>query len=262
MFRYLRLYKNFVAFSISRSMEFRFDFTFRIIMDLTFYIVKIYFFKVIFLHANTLVGWTEPQVLIFVATYLTIDAIQMTLISNNAWILPSLVNKGELDYYLLRPVSSLFFLSFRDFAVNSFINFLMVFGFLVYCIVNYTGEIAPINLFLFTILVINGFLIFYFIRMILILPVFWTHNGRGLEMIFWTMGNFIERPDGIYHGIVRTILTTILPFALVASMPSRVLFGEEVYKFTAHCLIVSFCLFVALIFLWRLALKNYSSASS
>src|SRR5687767_11980835 len=99
MMKYLRLYRSFLIFSISRSLEFRFDFTFRIFMDLTYYIVKIYFFKVIFLHTNLLAGWNEEQVLIFATTFLVVDAIQMTLISNNTWIFPGLVNKGELDYY-------------------------------------------------------------------------------------------------------------------------------------------------------------------
>ena len=44
------------------------------------------------------------------------------------WWLPMLINRGDLDYYLVRPVSTLFFVSFRDFAANSFVNLVIATG--------------------------------------------------------------------------------------------------------------------------------------
>ena len=122
LLRYLRLYGYFVRFSTSRTLEFRIDFFFRVFMDLVYYGVNIAFYGVIFLHTELLGGWTRDQSLVFMGGFLLVDAIVMTLFSNNIWWLPILINRGDLDYYLLRPVSSLFFLSVRDFAVNSFIN--------------------------------------------------------------------------------------------------------------------------------------------
>src|SRR5690606_30770987 len=110
MIKYLKLYQYFVKFSLIQAMQFRFDFFFRIIMDCIFYLVNILFYKVLFEHTGGIGGWTESQVLIFTSSFLMMDAIQMTITSNGVWMIPNLVNKGELDYYLLRPVSSLFFL--------------------------------------------------------------------------------------------------------------------------------------------------------
>ncbi|HEX4926103.1 MAG TPA: ABC-2 family transporter protein, partial [Bdellovibrionales bacterium] len=102
MMRYARLYAYFLRFSFSRSMEFRLDFTFRIIMDLLYYVVQIVFYKVIFLNTPGLAGWNEGQIMIFVSGYLIVDALNMTLFSNNLWWLPTYVNRGDLDYYLVR----------------------------------------------------------------------------------------------------------------------------------------------------------------
>lgn len=60
----------------------------------------------------------------------------MTLFSNNLWWLSTYVNRGDLDYYLVRPVSSLFFVSLRDFAANSFVNLLMACSLLAWTITN------------------------------------------------------------------------------------------------------------------------------
>ena len=74
MFRYLRLYSHFVRFSLSKSMEFRIDFFFRIVMDCVYYAVNLAFFKVLYLHTNSLGGWKETDTMVFVGTYLFVDA--------------------------------------------------------------------------------------------------------------------------------------------------------------------------------------------
>ena len=48
MLRYFRLYGNFVRFSVSRALEFRFDFFFRFGMDVIWYAVQFAFFSVIY----------------------------------------------------------------------------------------------------------------------------------------------------------------------------------------------------------------------
>lgn len=104
-------------------------------MDLIYYIVNILFFKVIYLHTPMLAGWSEEQMMVFVALYLLVDAINMTFISSNMWWLPQHINRGALDYYLIRPVSPLFFLSLREFSANSFLNLLIAAGFfLTHCL--------------------------------------------------------------------------------------------------------------------------------
>ena len=149
LLRYIRLFGYFVAFSFSRSFEFRFDFYMRIIMDICYYCVAIAFFKILFLHTGSLGGWGEPEMMIFVAAYCIVDAINMTLFSNNMWQFPMLVNRGDLDYYLIRPVSSLFFLSLRDFAANSFVNLLITFGIFIWAVQRYPEPLGAGKIILF-----------------------------------------------------------------------------------------------------------------
>ena len=128
MRRYLRLYFHFLRYSFSRAFEFRVDFSFRIVMDCVFYAVNLTFFTLLYNQRDQIGGWTIDQAYIFVAAFFFVDALHMTLFSNNMWWLPILVNKGDLDYYLVRPVSSLFFLSLREFAATSFINLIIATG--------------------------------------------------------------------------------------------------------------------------------------
>ncbi len=262
MKRYLSLYLYFVRFSFSKSLEFRMDFTFRILMDTIYYFVNIMFFKVIYLHTPLLAGWNEDQMMVFVAGYLMVDAINMTLFSTNMWYLPFLINKGDLDYYLIRPVSPLFFISLREFSVNSFINFLMTAAFFIYTILQLEGPLQFWNVMLYSALLFNGAILHVTIQMIMILPVFWTQSSRGFVDLFYSMGLAMERPHRIYRGWLRIIFSTILPFALIASYPAKIfLEGLEGKDILITALVTgSFWLLLSLV--WKKGLENYSSASS
>lgn len=262
MLRYLRLYIYFVRFSFSRAMEFRLDFTFRIFMDIIYYVVNIAFYRIIFQHTSLLGGWTEEQMMVFIAAYLCVDALQMTLFSNNMWWLPIFINKGDLDYYLIRPVSSLFFLSLRDFAANSFVNLTFALGIFVWAIVQYSMPVSLAQIFYFGMLLLNGTFIYYLVRMVMVIPIFWTHAGRGFEQIFWNFTRFMERPDRIFTGWVRRILVTILPFSLMASYPARLFLEEFDWFILAHLIVVTMLFFLGVLVFWRQGLRAYSSASS
>jgi ABC-2 type transport system permease protein len=262
MLRYLRLYLYFLRFSFSRAMEFRLDFFFRIFMDLIYYAINIAFYRIVFLHTDVLGGWTMDQMMVFIAGFLVIDAISMTVFANNLWMLPQYINRGDLDYYLVRPVSSIFFLSLRDFAADSFVNLLMATGILAWSLVRYPDPLPASRIVLFVVVILMGTLLRYFVRMAFLIPTFWAHAGRGFEMVFFHLNRFIERPDRIFTGAVRVVLTTVLPFCLMASFPARMLLEPFRPMILLHFLVVFVGFLAGVMLLWRLGLRGYSSASS
>lgn len=262
MWRYVRLFAYFLRFSFSRAMEFRVDFFFRIVMDGVFYAISILFFRVLYLHMPMLGGWNENQMMVFVAGFLIIDAISMTLFANNLWFLTMYVNRGDLDYYLVRPVSSLFVLSLRDFAANSFMNLVMTFGILGWALHGYGGSVTWGNVTLYVVMLANGAYLRYCVRMMTILPVFWLQSASGLETVFFHMARFVERPDRIYTGVARMLFTTALPFALMASFPARLMLEGFSWSVFGTVVGITVLFTVMLRIAWAAALRAYSSASS
>ncbi|MGB1809160.1 MAG: ABC transporter permease [Planctomycetota bacterium] len=251
MMRYLRLYRQFLSFSFSRSLEYRLDFWFRIIMDCIFYMVEIAFFMVIYQHTEMLGEWTFDQTLIFVCGFLLVDAIHMTVFSNNMWVLPIYVNKGDLDYYLIRPVSSLFFLSLRDFAANSFLNLVIASGLLAWALMRYPEPIPPVNLLWYLFLLVNGAVLHYSLQMFFVIPVIWLHSNRGLTNAFFSTTKLGERPDKM-----------VFPLLLMAAVPAKILFEGPSLELIGLTLGVSTFFFLLMIAFWNFALRHYSSASS
>lgn len=261
-YRYLRLYGHFVTFSIGRAFEFRFDFYMRIIMDLAYYAVAIAFYKILYIHTSSLGGWNESQIMVFVSGYLIVDALNMTIFTNNLWAIPQLINKGDLDYYLVRPVSSLFFVSLRDFAANSFINLLFALGIFAWALSNYEPFPSIGQIILYLGLLFNGAVIFFTLNAMANLLTFWTHAPRGFGEIVWTLAKFSERPDAIFRGLTRKVLIFILPFSVISSFPARILLEGFDWSLFFHMLGISALFLTLLNGMWRLGLRSYSSASS
>ncbi|MEK6577965.1 MAG: ABC-2 family transporter protein, partial [Bdellovibrionota bacterium] len=224
--------------------------------------IAIAFFKIIYLHTGQLGGWNEPQIFIFVAGYCMVDALLMTFIANNMWWLPQTINKGELDYYLVRPVSTLFFVSLRDFAVPSLINLAFTFGIMIWAVLRYPVAIPMWKMLIFFLGIVNGCFIFYCLNVMANILVFWTHSARGFGELVWHLARLGERPDRIYRGWVRRILIFVFPFLVISSFPARVVLDPFDWKILAHMIGVSIALFTATLSLWKLGLRSYSSASS
>lgn len=264
--RYVRLYGRFLEFSFGKAFEFRFDFVMRIIMDIVYYAVALAFFKVIYLHTPDLGGWDERHAMVFVAGSLIVDALNMTIFSSNMWNLPLLINKGELDYYLIRPVSSLFFMSLRDFAASSFINLLCALGILAWALARLPVWPGAGRITLFLLCLLNGTVIFYCLNILANMLVFWTQGGgSGFSEIIWSLSKFGERPDTIYRGVVRSVLTFVLPFAVIASFPARLIIDRgqgDTARLLLHMFGISILFLTIVILTWNRALRSYSSASS
>jgi ABC-2 type transport system permease protein len=231
-------------------------------MDIIYYLVNIMFFKVLYIHTPILAGWSQEQMMVFVAGYLLVDALSMTIFSSNMWWLPFLINKGEVDFYLIRPISPLFFLSLREFSANSFLNLIMALGIFIFALSGYSKIFSILEVFLFLLLLLNGVLIYYCCQMLMIIPVFWTQSSRGFQDLFYSMGISMERPDRIFKGCARIIFTFILPFSLIASFPARLFLEKFHWPTFIHLVLVSGSLWGVMLFFWNKGLKNYSSASS
>jgi ABC-2 type transport system permease protein len=260
--RYLRLYLQFIRFSLSRAMEFRLDFFFRVAMDVLFYAVSLAFFSVLYGHTPAVGGWSLPQIYVFVCGYLLVDALYMTVFSNNLWWLPILINRGDLDYYLVRPVSSLFFLSLRDFAANSLLNVALAAGLVAWSLVRYPGALPAGTVLAYLVFLALGTVMLYLVRLAFILPVFWLQSSHGLLEVSWSLTHLGERPVQIYRGWLRLALLTVLPMAFIATVPAEVLFTGLTPARLAHTAAVVGGFAVLTGAFWRRALASYSSASS
>ncbi len=231
-------------------------------MDLLFYVNSLIFYYVLFQSTPQIGGWTLDDAWIFVAGFCVVDAVQMTFFSNNVWWLPFAINRGELDYHLVRPVNSLFMMSVREFATNSFINLILASGLLVWAIERHPVDFDALKILGLALMLINGAFLHYILHALTVIPVFWMQSSRGFEEVYWAFSRAMERPDRIFKGWSWRVFTMILPFGLMASVPTRIFLETEVWQLVLQLVVVTLVLFGVLVFCWNRGLRVYGSASS
>ncbi len=260
--RYLRLYLHFVRFSFNRALLFRMNLVLHVLMDIGWYATQLVLYTTIFNYTHLLGGWTYDQVLIFVGGVFLVDAIEMAVFDNNLWWLPIFINRGDLDYYLVRPVSSLFFLLLRDFSASSVANVAMAGGFLAWALGRYPGHFDALAWLAYACALAAGVLIFSFCKALFCLAAFWTGSDKGFRAIFGSLQRFGNQPHRIYRGWLGLLLSSVLPFAFIASWPTAALLESSPIRIATSALVVAATLLALLAGVWRMGLARYSSASS
>ncbi len=260
--RYMRLYAAFVRFAFQRAMEFRVDFFFRFGMDVVWYAYQLAFFEILFLRTPTLMGLSPADVRVFAGALFVSDAFHMTVFASNLWWFPLQVNQGDLDHALVRPVSSLFFVGLREFAANSFFNLVLAIAILIAMVGAHPTPFGAPRLLLFGALLFVGTILHFAVHMLLLLPVFWMHDVSGLRQIAFGLDTFGSRPDAIYRGWFRRVVTVLVPVALVVSFPVRALLAADPWPAAWQLLATTAVAVLLLALAWRRALVAYSSASS
>ena len=122
-----------------------------------------------------------------------------------------------------------------------------------------------LNIILFIISISIGVLIWYSFEFIIASLTFFLRDFRTGGWLNHEIMKFSMRPDSIYRGFIRKVLFTILPMALVASVPSRLLLygltSQNQKYLIIQILIVSILLVLTRLF-WKIGLKRYESAQS
>ena len=263
--RYIHLWFSIFKYSLARDMEYKTNFIGSLFVDVIYYITWYYFFEVIYSKTSMLGDFDREAILVFLIATFFVDTIFMMLF-DGAGYLREHIRTGSLDFILLRPVNSQFLISFRYIRSYTLVSLLVLSIILYNILIAFHPEsLNLLNIGLFTISLFMGVLIWYSFEFIIASLTFFFRDFRTGGWLSHEVMKFSMRPDSIYKGFMRKILFTILPMALVASFPSRLLLHgltiqNQKYFFTQ--IVVVTILLSLTRFFWKIGLKRYESAQS
>ncbi len=263
VFKYLRISKYFIRVHFFLHTMYRLSFFTALIGKILRGLILIVFFYAIYLNIPAIGEWNFNEILVLIATYLTIEAIiVMTFHRNLFYYFPRDVKRGDFDFSLVKPVNTLFITSFKVFDVFDLFSHLPLIYFWYYIFVNTSLVFAWQNILLFILLLLNSVVFIYAITLIIASTSFWTINSTGLGRFFENLLQTSRYPTTIYSRGVKLGFDYILPITIIATFPSQVLLGQNNWPYFTFALFFSIILLVIAISFWRFALKHYSSASS
>lgn len=244
-----------------REVVYRTNFITSMFVDLVWIVVEFILFTVIYANTDKLGGWTKYQVYFFLGVLFSSDALFTIFFTRNMWQFSDLVNKGELDIMLTKPVSSLFLALTRWINITAVSNLALGLAIAIRFSgpAGFAGGIAWLA---FPLWIAVGVCAALALRFLFCVCVFWTERSWALARMYYQFFGFATKPDSIYPKAIRYLIKTALPFALIGSIPARALMEGLSVNEGLLVFIVLATFFVVDTYLWKEGLKRYQSASS
>lgn len=259
--KYLSIYFAIFRASFIADLEYRTNFVTRIVVDIFWYLAQIITFETLFRHTSLIGSWNLEQTRVFLGILFIIDSTYMVLFNDNLDRFSDKIRKGDLDVILAKPVNSQFMVSLQRAATASLGNLtigLLWFGYSLYKL----PDFEVIRLLWMIFLIPCGVFIVYAIRFFFTSTAIIFTRADNLQFLFYQIYKMGMRPDAIYAPWLRFVLITLIPVALVASIPARALLEPpSIPLFVWSALMCLFSLWLSAKF-WHRCLKYYSSASS
>lgn len=260
--RYIKLWLQFLKISAMADAEYRMNFVVRVFGEFFWYAAQLSVFEVLYTHTDSLNGWDINAVRVFMGTLFLVDGLYMVLFVENLDHFSSLVRKGDLDLYLVKPINSQFMVSCRKVASVYLVNLVLVIGYLIWGLGRLNHPISLEQILAYIVMCICGVLICYCCRLLFGMLVFFLHEAGNIQFIWYSLYRLGTRPDVLYPRYLQIFIMTVIPVAFFASVPSKIFIEGMQWSLVGQALVVTIVFFTLTAYLWKIALRNYASASS
>ena len=259
----LKFLSELIKLRLSHIMAFRLGFFAPFFINTSYYLVQIFAFEAIYGHIDSIRGWGHGEILIFIGTFSLIDTLNMTICFFGVISIPEKIQTGELDLYLTKPVNPLLRITFEK--VNPGAIPLLIFS---ACIITYGMKESSMsfsysNIIGYLFLVFLMAILYYDLELLIRCFAFFVFSVNNLVKIENTATDLCLKIPGIaFSGIHKFIFYCVLPYGVVATLPTQAFTGAlSVKGLIFGAVIVGIFTFLALSF-WIYGVHRYESASS
>lgn len=275
MKRYALTLKLFWSTSIAAEMEYRANFILAALQSLAALGGAVLVLWSLFRTGYEMGGWTWPQALLVVAAYTVLDGFQATVLAPNREQIGEMVREGSLDFVLLKPIDTQFWLSTRKLRIWGVPNLLLGVALAVFAITRLTpvaagsyadaawtvGEVLS-ALLRFSLPMVVGLVILYALGYILSTVTIWFVKMNNITTAMQALLEAGRYPVSAYPHAYRVFFTFVLPVAFMTTVPAQFVIGQAGLPTLAVAVAVALGLLLFARGFWRFALRHYTSASS
>lgn len=261
--RYLSIYGALWRNSLVREMMFKTNFILWVIVETLWFGLQLTFMSVLYSHTDRIATWTKWEVILLVGAAQFIQQIFHGIFLNNCTQLSENIRTGKLDFMLLLPVNTRFLISMRTVDLGAFVNAFLAIGVMIYAanqmnLSPNTGQLTG-----FALLCVAGVLIHYSLMFALACVSFYTVKAQGIVWGYYNLFNIARLPDAAFRGFFKAFFTFAVPMLIVANVPVKLLADKLSSPWEMGLMLgmaVGCLLFSE--WVWRKAVRNYTSASS
>jgi ABC-2 type transport system permease protein len=205
-------------------------------------------------------GWTWEEALVVLGVFTILQGFAATFLAPNLNKIVRQVEEGTLDFVLLKPISSQFWLSTRTLSpwgIPDFVFGLIMIGYagwrLDLSLPAYLRALPPLFL---------GFLSLYSLWFMLGATSIWFVKIYNVTEVLRSLLEAGRFPVVAYPSAYRVFFTFVMPIAFLTTVPAQIFLGrgEWLWMLASGGLAIALLQFSR--WFWQFALRFYTSASS
>ena len=260
--KYVKVYSLFLYTSLCSELEYKANFIIDFITAFLSLIGSIFLLTIFFQNTDSIGGWKFEQALIIQGIYTILNGITNTWFNPNLKEIVKHIREGTLDFVLLKPIDSQFFISLKKISPSGILEIIIGVVLLFYSIgINQINlNLGFIFLCLTTLFCSIGVL--YSLWFLISTTTIWfvkTWNATEVLRSFLYVGRF---PLNSFSFSLRIFFSIFIPIAFITTIPSQVFLGlAQIWEIFIELVVFGLFLIVSRRF-WLFALKYYTSASS
>lgn len=259
---YGRVYAAFWRTSLLAELEYRAHFVTLSLTSLLWSAASLALLGLIFRNVRAVGGWTEGQMWLLTGTFMLSQALADVFLSRNMGEFSRLINRGELDFVLTRPLDSQFIVSTRYVSFRSLSSVLLGLVVVVVGAGRAGVTVTPAALALYGVLVLAGLVITYALWFMSVTLIVFSGRINNIAALMHALFEVGRVPMEVYGPLLRAVLTLVLPFAFLAAVPAQGLLGLLDWPLALYGIAAAALFLTASHLFWRFALRRYASASS
>ena len=263
MKKYWRILTTLIRCKISRQMFYRLSFWTAFWVDLLVFAMQLITFSAIFSHVESIGGWGLPQMAIFLGTFTMLDAVYMSTYFFGVLAIPEKIRTGGLDLYLVKPVNPLFLLTVEGVDFGTIVLTIPGLMMVVWGMARLGIRLTPVLVVGYLLLFVMMYLLMYAVMVVIRTAAFWLVRTQAFNDLENALVEFSFRiPGVVYQGVWKVILYVLLPYGIMATLPTQFLTGGMAWYhwLLAGGVLAAFLSLMSL--LWQAGLRHYNSASS
>lgn len=260
MKKYFKVWLRFAVNGFQSQTQARFAMVIFLVGKILRFFVYTFFIIILVQNTKSLAGYSLNQTIFFFLSFNLVDIVSQ-LFFREVYRFRQAVVMGTFDFYLVKPINSLFRSLLGGPDLIDFITLIPLIWAIVFLMIklgigDFVGILSYILLIVVAFLIAASFHI-----LVLALAVVTTEIDHAIMMYrdIVGMGRF---PIDIYIEPLRGFLTFIIPVGIMMSFPAKSLLGILSPGLVIYAIIFSLGLFYLSLKIWQMSLREYSSVSS
>ncbi len=259
--KYFRVYKTLLGLNLSALTAYRGGFFAMMASSVVWGSFQYISVLLLTSRVKSIFGWTRNELIVLTAAYSFFWGIFHFVLARNFSRISRVIDYGELDLILAKPMDSQFLMSFWMMNFPGLFRTILGSVILIYMLSITHTVVTAANVVGFFILGLCGLTLIYSFWFIMVTFLIWYPRLSNVIELLYNITGITRYPPQIIYEAKNFVLFFLLPLTLAMATPTKVLLNKIIYGDVAWLLFFAFIFFVLSRWFWKFALKFYTSAS-